>query len=466
MYYFKASHLWVLPLGATTLRIALVCLLVVITLSSFPASAAQPIPRHPLGGEEAFQFLPALRVLYSDYQCLLYNTARSLIASAVFTQFSGVSRDAAYTALRVADMLSVVAQGGDLVELRREYQSYLLKTLVYTVSNNPIFSRQVEIECESVRVQGRLGSIALTLALASFSNDGLVSLLPLDDEVKFYIRKGGSWEYRDVTVGSRIAEERIRLDEILPQEEPETGSDILRGSIGAGERSLEEVVAGQAVEGETRIATVPKVDIRGQLERILGAIISGREGSKAPGGGQSPPPLPTPLALGEAVADIVIDYRLLAGLASVLGNEIAGLEGGSVKVGLYTPVTPRSKVDVGFEAPLAFMVAAVLATVAYMRRELLYKALYSMGLRGGPPKHPIAECYSDALKLLEKKGLGIMPWETPREQLERVKRDLGERGYEAMSHIVTLYEAYAYSDRKPDSLEASACFSSLEVLKE
>ncbi|MCE4611026.1 MAG: DUF4129 domain-containing protein [Desulfurococcales archaeon] len=455
-----------MPSKSHLTRIVVATLLLILPLASIPANAAQPIPRHPIDSEGLIQNLPGIKIPYPEYQCLLYDTARSLIASAVFTQFSGVSRDAAYTSLRVADMLSAVAQGGDLSEIRREYQGYLLKALVYTVSGNPVFTKQVKIECESIRVQGRLGSIALTLALANPSIEGFVTLLPIDDEVKFYVKKGENWEYRDVRAGSRIAEERIKFDEILPQEEPEAGNDVLRGSIGAEDRSLQEIVSSQSIKAGASVAAVPRVDIRGQIEKILGTIIPGRASAGDSKDGGAPPPLAAPLALGEAVADIVIDYRLLAGLASVLGEDVMGLEGGSVKVGLYTPVTPRGEVNASFKAPLAFMVLTLAAMIAYVRRDMLYKALYSIGLRSGPPKHPIAECYSEALGMLEKKGLGRMPWETPREHLERIKEILDERGYEAMNYVVTLYEVYAYSDREPDPLEASACFSSLEVLKE
>ena len=449
---------------------AIVILMIIV--AALPATVyAEAAQRHPLGEQTPLRLPGSLVLDERGYRCLLLEASRAIIASVVFSPLSDASRQLALSILMVADMFAEMAGGDDPETLRAEYSRYLLNLLAATFQGHPLTTREVSLVCDGTEINGPLGPVALTLALAVKTEEGYV-LLPFNDNVEVNALQetaGPGSEDAAVAAGAGPVERRVRLDEFLPPEEPlEEGaiSDVLRGVVTGGDAQQAEV---PQASGLTKPSSAPLVDVRAQLQRILDTFFGGGEGIAA-GGSQvgsnsSQSPIAANGIAGDAIANIVLDYQLIAALAQALGEEAGGFEGEFVEVGVYKPPAPRREVNVGYTFPLFAALAATLLTLLYTRRDIVARAARSIGLVRGAPQHPIAECYFEALSVLERRGLGKHEWETPREHLTRISSMLEKDEHEAMKAIVSFYEMYAYSPLKPGDEEAVACYSNLGVLR-
>jgi hypothetical protein len=406
-----------------------------------------------------------VRIGLEEYRCLAVQASHLLIEKVARAPALGASRESALTALRLADMLTEADRGGNLEGLRARYSPYLLAALSLTLSGDRLLSSEATLDCGTLSVEGPLGAIALTILLST-QLGGYYVAMPLTDDVRF-----SGAEAAGVSDGTQVeppipgGEDRILVDEVLPPEALGDSEDVARaGVVGAPTGAAETGGGGAEAPEAVAPGGLPSIDVRGYVERILGALTGDVE--PAPGSGAAPAAPPAPGAgLGESIGNIVIDYRLLAELSEILGEAGVGVAGG-VEVGIYAPGGFRGVEGPGLGLPLLVLASFGAIAAMYVRRDALVKIARRIGVVRGVQPHPVEECYAEALAILESRGLGRRPWETAREHYERVRGALQPVEASALENIVSVYEVYAYSGREPGEEEVKACISSLEVLRE
>lgn len=453
-----------------------------------PSVTAEAQPRHPVVLEDPVEALVSSRVAivldYSVYACIasnLYPVMSSPIYMDIvlhdLPELSSEEKLALVIMLDSAERLTQLGTQGAFISPEEakqvlEYAKEPLKNrflmlVAYGFDQNKRFASTTLVVsgCGEV-ISGPASHVVLTLVNAIIVED-LAVLIPISSHVKLETGSPTDSEIPANPALARDFSEKLR-SELFPEDlQYEAPPD---GGLAEGPGEGVEVAEGSGGDNDKSESVFDASWLLRELARQLNAAaIEGGFGS----GGISPVggSVSEARVSGRIAGVIDVGYEDIARISEILNIEfpLSSVEGGGSPGALVVPEGESYGVVEGIAVVAALSLALGLAvvSVAYAPRALPIARRVLLRVTGRLSNYEdVIECYWEAVDHLGNVA-GKMPWETPREHLERVRGVLGpgSERYLAFSRIVNVYEIVRYGGVEPSREMVDECRSSLRVVK-